>query len=782
MERTVELVAAERVRAVIAHKVLGSSVQQAAATPATALGRVVLHPHQQSAVARLRSVLHEYGGALLADDAGLGKTYVAATLAREAAHALIVAPASLRAMWIDALRAANVQAEIVSYTALSRGRYPPGHFDLLVLDEAHHARTPHTRRYARIAELSRSARVLLLSATPIHNARRDLCALCALFLGERGWHMDDHALARCIVRRERYDVAHSARLPRATAPRWLDVGQNDALLHGILALPPPLPPRDGGDGGALLAWSLVRQWASSEGALAGALRRRLARATALGAALESGRHPTRAELAAWSYAEDAVQLAFPELVTTIAPMDATVVDVTVDADAATMDVVELRTLVRAHEHAVRALLRRAREAAAHETSFDAVRAGHLLAIRAAHPGEKVVAFTQYADTVRALYTHLRHAPGVAALTAHGARIAGGVLSRREAIARFAPSAAQVRPPPEAERIDLLLTTDLLSEGVNLQDASVVVHLDLPWTPARLEQRVGRSRRIGARHACTAVYALAPPASAESLLRTEGRLREKLHIAGRAIGIDGTMLARGIGNRVPGEDASAARQLELLYQILAQWADAGAGERGVDDALLVAAVRAERGGMLALVNDEGAPTLIAALGDCAAATADIATVLAAARLARGSDAAVDRCALSRALALAERWLARRDAERAAGGTVSLGARARPRAMQRIAAITARTPRHERPRLAPLIAEARRAAIAPCGIGAERALAELVDTELGDEAWLRALCGFGALYGRVGNPPPANAPEHPRVIAIVVLTRQRDVMPNRCTEPG
>jgi hypothetical protein len=622
--------------------------------------------------------------------------------------------------------------------------------------------------------------VLLLSATPIHNARRDLCALCALFLGERAWHMDDHALARCIVRRERHDVAHSARLPRATAPRWLEVGQDDALLHGILALPPPLPPRDGGDGGALLAWSLVRQWASSEGALAGALRRRLARATALGAALESGRHPTRAELAAWSYAEDAVQLAFPELVTTIAPVGATA-DAAVDADVATMNVAELCSLVHDHERAVRALLRRVREATACDTSFDAVRAAHLFAIRAAHPGEKVVAFTQYADTVRALYTHLRHTPGVAALTSHGARIAGGILSRREAIARFAPGAAQVRPPPESERIDLLLTTDLLSEGVNLQDASVVVHLDLPWTPARLEQRVGRSRRIGARHACTTVYALAPPASAESLLRTEERLRAKLRIAGRAIGIDGPMLVPGMGDGATCEDESAARQQELLHQTLVPWAHARAGERGLDDALLVAAVQAERSGMLALVNDEGAPTLIAALGEGAAATADIATVLPAARLARGSDATADRCALTRAVELAERWLARRDAERAAGGTVSLGARARHRAMQRIAAITARTPRHERPRLAPLIAEARRAAIAPCGIGAERALAELVDAELADDAWLRALCSFGASYGRDGNSQTTNAPVQSRVMAIVLLTSHHDAV-SRCTIDG
>src|SRR5688572_10824059 len=82
---------------------------------------------------------------------------------------------------------------------------------------------------------------------------------------------------------------------------------------------------------------------------------------------------------------------------------------------------------------------------------------------------------------------------------------------------------QRTPRVRAERIDLLLSTDVLSEGVGLQDASVVVHLDLPWTPARLEQRTGRIARLGSRHATVAVYAIAPPASAEAPLDVERRL-------------------------------------------------------------------------------------------------------------------------------------------------------------------------------------------------------------------------------------------------------------------
>ena len=99
------------------------------------------------------------------------------------------------------------EAEIITYSALSRGKAPRRAPSLLVLDEAHHARTPGTRRYAAIARLAAGARVLALSATPIHNSRDDLAAVLALFLGARAWGMDDAELARFVVRREHRDLA-----------------------------------------------------------------------------------------------------------------------------------------------------------------------------------------------------------------------------------------------------------------------------------------------------------------------------------------------------------------------------------------------------------------------------------------------------------------------------------------------------------------------------------------------------------------------------------------------
>jgi superfamily II DNA or RNA helicase len=760
-----------RVRALIARLMLGGG-SAPHADAAARVGAITLRQHQREAVDRLRGVLAEHGGALLADDVGLGKTFVAAALASEYDRVLVVAPAALRDMWLSALREAGVRAAFTTYTALGRGGGPSGPFDLLVLDEAHHVRTPGTRRYARLAALASGARVLLLTATPVHNSRADLAALLALFLGARAWNMSDDALARHIVRRERSDVAAAVSLPETAPPARLQVGDDEALLRAIVELPPPLPPSDAGDGGALLTWTLVRQWASSNGALAGALRRRLARAAALDAALADGRHLTRSELGRWACGDEAVQLALPGLFAADSPEPA-----------------PLRAALSAHERALRVLMQRARDS----EWTDAERAQRLREVRAAHPGEKVVAFTQFTDTARALFRQLRADGGVAALTGRGALVAGGTLTRREAIARFAPRASGVHPPRAAERIDLLITTDLLSEGVNLHDASVVVHLDLPWTPARLEQRVGRSRRMGARHARTSVYALTPPASAEALLRVEKRLLAKLRAAGQVVGADtpgslpappdlevvsGALGARGAPDAdaaMPAPNASATRRRELVLRELERWREEyGVAPLPTPDAPIAAAVRAPRAGVLALVGEAAGYCLVAAL-DGEMVSDDQALVLQVARLARGEGAPVGHHALASAIVAVARWIARRSALVATGTALPLHAPARRRAMRRIAAITARAPLHLRPAIAQLAARARRAVTAPYGIGAERALEELVASEMADDDWLRAVEAFGE---RHRGSMPHDGASGPALVALLVL-QQSSVSPPRLT---
>ncbi|MDQ3998511.1 MAG: DEAD/DEAH box helicase, partial [Gemmatimonadota bacterium] len=654
---------ADDVRAAIARCALGEAQAVIRGVPERH-GTIRLRPHQIDAAARLGRLLAESGGALLADEVGLGKTYVALALARDARKPVIVAPAALLPMWRAALDRVRRDATLVSFERLSRtgtGRSmdAPPDPDFVIVDEAHHVRTRSTRRYAALAELCARSRVLLLSATPLQNSRRDLAAQLALFLGSAASAMSDAELSRFVVRRTRDDLRLEQAPPPAVAPPvWIDLPSGDDCLEALLALPPPIPAADGGDGGALLVYSLVRRWASSRAALRATLRRRLARGAALIAALETGRYPSRAEIAAWSYADGAVQLAFPELV-------ALHHEETSDVDGR-KDVGALLAGVRAHEAAVRVLLHALERAA----DPDVDRAQAIRQIRARHPDERIIAFAEAAETVEAMFRHLRAEAGVAMLRARGAAVSGGALSRREALVRFAPVAQGAREPHRSQRIDLLLATDLLSEGVNLQDASVVVHLDLPWNPARLEQRVGRVSRLGSIHARVSVYAIRPPAASERLLAVERRLRAKLSAAGRALGVVGTILPGFEG--APASDRGAAAEWTRVHNLLRGWRSTGPSPNLDCDVVPVAAATSTTAGFVAALVDRGRPLLLASTSGADPSISPHAVATAIER-AVGPDTPVEHRALSRATDAVDNWMSRRAAAELSGVDVSAVAR-------------------------------------------------------------------------------------------------------------
>ena len=558
-----------------------------ASTPSdtATLGSLVLLPHQVDAVKRLRAALHEMHTALLADDVGLGKTYVALAVAQEYAHVLIIAPAALLPMWRSAtVRARCVHARLESVQRFSRAT--PPHIPrvagtLVIIDEAHHLRTPSTRRYRAVASVVAGCDLLMLSATPVHNAVNDLRALFALALGSQANQLTDSRLARLIVRRTQHDGR-----PLVAERPPLHMPHHPALLDAILALPAPLPAHDGAVAGALIRLGLLRAWCSSDAALARALRQRLLRGEALRQALQAGRHPTSAELRSWLVGEHEVQLAFPELLAGHTPETGPLLDVlSAHLDAA-------RYLLRTHERA---------------SDGDHSRVHALRTIMGSHPDLPVVAFSQYSATVRAIGRALADIAGVGVLTAQRAWVAGGPISRREALAKFAPVAQGVPPPPSHQRIRLLLTTDLLAEGVNLQDAGVVVHLDLPWTDALRQQRVGRCARMGSPHNEVVVYRFEPPPQAEAAIELVARLERKARLSARLVGESGREAVQNEERRLasgasPARSRSPADAATTIRSLLLTWiADAIVGARpALESGTPCCAVVAEHSGFVSVV--------------------------------------------------------------------------------------------------------------------------------------------------------------------------------------
>ena len=700
------------------------------------LGSITLRDDQCATTARVATALARDGGCLLADDVGRGKTYVALAIARRWRRPLVVVPASLRATWDDAMRRAGVPCAMISHEALSRGRMPSLPYDGIVVDESHHFRSTRARRYSALASLASGTPLLLLSATPLQNRRRDLAAQIALFHGARAFTLDDTALATFVVRGTSDEIG----LPRVAAPVWVRPAVDDGeVLDAILALPTPARPSDGGDAGMLRTIGLVRAWASTRAALHATILRRRRVAAAIEQSIAVGRVPTRRDLSAWSGADDVIQLGFASLLATNA------------TDAANAE--ELAGAV-AREHEA---LARLEASIAATIDPDEARVESLRHLRAAHPGERVLAFTELAGSARAYFARMRGDPGVALLTATDARIASGRLPRRALLERFAPRATGAAEPAERERVTLLIATDLLSEGMNLQDASVVVHLDLPWNPARLAQRVGRVRRPGGASVVHA-YLIAPPARSEVLLDVERRLRRKLADAAHAIGrtIDVVPRLTGQGESPDGYVGRATLLGETAERI-APWRRPPA-LRAKQRRCIVGAVGCSTTGWLAALDDA---RLVASLNDVPPDT--LTSVAQAVRLADGPSRRVDAHELQLATSRCERWIADETLARQCGVDIvgSLGT-----ALDRcIARTIERAPRHRRALLAEQASRLMTSLATPRPLGMERALRRLLDEadDACDAGWLAAALALVA-----PDTPRRAAPDRaPRIAAMVLF---------------
>ncbi|OUD13881.1 helicase-related protein [Thioflexithrix psekupsensis] len=155
-------------------------------------------------------------------------------------------------------------------------------------------------------------------------------------------------------------------------------------------------------------------------------------------------------------------------------------------------------------------------------------------IQQVHPTEKILIFTQFADTAIYLEQSLL-AQGIVELAA----VTGQSESPSEFAMRFSPKSYEKIPDAVAQLTPLriLITTDVLSEGQNLQDAAIVVNYDLPWAIIRLIQRVGRVDRIGQQADTILCYSFLPDDGVEKLIRLRQRLKQRLQQNAEVIGTD-----------------------------------------------------------------------------------------------------------------------------------------------------------------------------------------------------------------------------------------------------
>jgi superfamily II DNA or RNA helicase len=148
-----------------------------------------------------------------------------------------------------------------------------------------------------------------------------------------------------------------------------------------------------------------------------------------------------------------------------------------------------------------------------------------------HGTEKILIFTQYSDTAHYLYESLKERK----LT-NFEYVTGGMDDPTAYAHRFSP-ASNEESIPESEQTRVLITTDVLSEGQNLQDAHIVLNYDLPWAIIRLIQRAGRVDRIGQKHDKIFCYSFLPEDGIENIIRLRQRLSQRIQENAETVGSD-----------------------------------------------------------------------------------------------------------------------------------------------------------------------------------------------------------------------------------------------------
>lgn len=148
-----------------------------------------------------------------------------------------------------------------------------------------------------------------------------------------------------------------------------------------------------------------------------------------------------------------------------------------------------------------------------------------------HREEKILIFTQYADTAEYLGKELKNM-GVKQVES----VTGDTINPTDFAHRFSPNSNKKDIKKEKE-IRVLIATDVLSEGQNLQDSFIVVNFDLPWAIIRLIQRAGRVDRIGQKSDKILCYSFMPADGIEKILNLRSRVKQRLTENAEVVGTD-----------------------------------------------------------------------------------------------------------------------------------------------------------------------------------------------------------------------------------------------------
>ena len=572
---------------------------------------------QQDAIDTSMHVMSNYGGVIIADSTGLGKTNMGIEIMRqkildEGKKVMLVAPAQvLHGMWEEKLKEVDISVrEMVTMERMGREDFLDDlwkyrKIDFVVIDESQNFRSKTARRRDNLMKMlsmgQRSTQVLLLTATPINNSLMDLYYQLSIITkgaDDHFWdavgivdlykHMRDASgknlqegldkiqqlLDSVMVRRTRSfirDVYKDDKIngKPVTFPEheFRPVRYDLAGLYGdvfnkvfkgikSLTMAPYGPkrydktlPQEERDAHGVLAHLqlvlLLKRFESSTEAIRISISNKIRMYEYVECMLKQGRllrvGDFNAALRRWSSREmDGEASGGEDPEEEFAQM---IEDIAVDRAGHDFDTRSMLSDINSDMRILRDLGDVIGSVSV-DKKFEAVRDVIITDGAFEKGGHKVLIFTEYTATAKYLYRMMSETfSDKEILLIHG----GTKLdARQKYIRRFAPRAnlpdGEVLGADEREA-DMLISTEVLSEGQNLQDCNYVVNYDLPWNPMRIVQRTGRVDRLTSKHSTVRSRACYPDKQLDDLLQLIGKIMDKVDTVAEVVGTDIEILDR-----------------------------------------------------------------------------------------------------------------------------------------------------------------------------------------------------------------------------------------------
>ncbi|BAJ50608.1 DNA/RNA helicase [Candidatus Caldarchaeum subterraneum] len=592
-----------------------------------------LYPHQQLTFVDALDKIETYGGVVIADSTGLGKTLTALALAHyykgQGVRTLLIAPKSiLDTTWKTEMEKTDITIiNTINSEKLSADPESINHYldnqkkiGLIIVDEAHYFRHPATNRYNALYRLVKmtNAKLVLMTATPVNTSLMDLYHIMALYLNEdaiydeyrttlrdyfiqnqKKWlnnepvDMDD-ILRKFVVRHSRQLAKALDREGRIRFPERLlhtihyDLPIDVEKLYNIL------------DSLNLSFYELSVDKLSTEFKLpngrpastyieqAKNLKNLVKEIHKIGLLkrLESSIHAFKESINRMkTYIEYANRYATENNIF-IPPRLKGELFALLDDEEEPEELPKIEDLFSKHIH----LLRRCKLSEEEARQFieknqeDLKKINEILAMlpkqdpklealltelktlaKKLTNNNGIIIFTQYVDTASYLFNHLKtiHQQTLLVTGRGGENSSGKRLDEAEAVELFQKNGG------------IMVSTDVLSAGQNLQNAQHVINYDFPWNPVTLIQRAGRIDRIGSPYDHVYLHNMMPsqgspddPHSLEYFLKLLSRLYLRLAMISSTVGLDASTLGEEAiprdfteQKRIAAEDRSILAEIE-----------------------------------------------------------------------------------------------------------------------------------------------------------------------------------------------------------------------------